>query len=106
MTKKKSNKINIKAVIVLVVAAIIAGLTGIGINVSLQPSEEGYKAELELSEEQVPAVIEDDMGEYTETTEVDGELIPTVEEVDGGKFEDEVTGVSTTEGEYEDLGWS
>ena len=35
-----------------------------------------------------------------------GETIPTVEKVDGGMFEDQTTGVSTVEGDYEDLGWS
>lgn len=54
-----------------------------------------------LSEDPVPAIIEDDKGELIEV-----EQIPTMEEVDGGKFEDKDTGVSVVEGEYADLGWS
>ena len=106
MAKSKASNVNLRALIVLVVAAICAGIAGVGININISQTEKGYTAEIELSEEQVPAVLEGDMGEYVEVKEIDGEEIPTVEEVDGGLFEDEVTGVSTLEGEYDDLGWA
>ena len=54
-----------------------------------------------ISESPVPGYIQDDQGEITEDAS-----IPTMEEVDGGQFEDKDTGVSITEGEYDDLGWS
>ena len=107
MVKKKSKKNSKKQILPLLVAvivAVIAGLTGLGVNLSLYPSGEGYTAEIELAPEQIPAEIEDDRGEVIETNEIDGEEIKTVEEVDGGLFEDETTGISILEGDYEDLG--
>lgn len=101
MVKKAKNIKTMRAVLVAIIALLLAGLAGIGVNISLQPSEEGYTSEIEFSEEQIPATIEDDQGELIEDTEV-----PTVEEVDGGLFEDANTGLSITEGEYDDLGWS
>lgn len=87
------------ALIVAVVLAIAGAITGATVNINIE--NEKYNATIEYSEEQQPAYVEDDQGEI-----VPEEAVPTVEEVDGGKFEDEVTGVSTTEGEYEDLGWA
>lgn len=101
MAKKAKNIKTIRAFLIAIIAMLLAGLAGIGVNISLQPSEEGYTADIEFSEEQIPATIEDDKGELIEEPE-----IPTVEEVDGGKFEDANTGLSVTEGEYDDLGWS
>lgn len=83
---------------------ILSALTGAGIDIMIRPTDNGLVIDtsytLELSDKQIPAQIEDDKGEVTETTD-----IPTVEEVDGGKFEDQDTGVSVVN-EYEDLGWS
>lgn len=98
--KAKGIKGLIAIVIILITSAIVGGVVNVNIN------QEGFTAEIQYSEEQVPAVLEGDLGEATETTEFDGQEIKTVEEVDGGKFEDADTGVSVTEGEYEDLGWS
>ena len=98
----KKNKI-VVAVITITVA-IIAGITGAIVNINMENQK--INATIDYSEEQVPASIEDDKGEVVETTDIDGEAIPTVEEVDGGKFEDETTGVSVTEGDYADLGWT
>lgn len=102
--KQKTKKTGLISVLVLAIAAIAAALTGVGVNMSLYPSGEGYSAEIQFSEEQIPATVEDDMGEIIEVNEIEGEEIPTVEEVDGGQFEDADTGVSTLDGEYEDLG--
>lgn len=98
--KAKGIKGLIAIVIILITSAIVGGVVNVNIN------QEGFTAEIQYSEEQMPAVLEGDLGEVVETTEFEGEEIPTVEEVDGGKFEDATTGVSITEGEYEDLGWS
>lgn len=98
--KAKGIKGLIAIIIILITSAIVGGVVNVNIN------QEGFTAEIQYSEEQVPAVLEGDLGEATETTEFEGEEIKTVEEVDGGKFEDADTGVSVTEGEYEDLGWS
>ena len=90
-----------KKLLFIILIIIISVLSGVGIDVMIRPSEEGGSIfNIELADEQVPALIENDKGEVIE------EYIPTVEEVDGGKFEDEVTGVSVVEGEYVDLGWS
>lgn len=89
-------KATISAIIVTILA-MIAAITGATININIE--QDKYNATIEYSEEQQPAMVEDDLGEIVEE-----EAIPTVEEVDGGKFEDETTGVSTLEGEYEDLG--
>jgi hypothetical protein len=103
---KRKQKTNLKGLVVVVLALLLAGLTGAVININIEPTTDEYTAEIEYSEEQVPAALTDDMGEVVETTEFEGQEIPTVEEVDGGLFEDETTGVSVTEGEYEDLGWA
>lgn len=79
-------------------------LTLIGIGVTIKINSETGEITINpvtYSEEQIPAFIEDDQGEVIEV-----EGIPTVEEVDGGLFEDKDTGLSTVEGDYEDLGWS
>lgn len=101
--------INVKSIIgagIVLLVGLIAAIIGINVNLGLQTDGEGFKAEIQLSEEQVPAAITDDKGEVVETTEYNGEPIPTVDEIDGGMFEDKDTGVSATDGEYEDLGWS
>ena len=98
-TDKTSNKLLFLLVALLAGAAVGAGIT-VNINNNGQMSVEPTFT-IELSEEQIPAVIEDDMGEL-----VENDNIPTVEEIDGGKFEDETTGVSVTDGEYTDLGWA
>lgn len=103
---KKDNKKSLYKVLITALVALLAIGAGVGVNVAVQSNEDGYRAEIQFAEEQVPATIEDDKGEVTETEEFNGEEIPTVEEVDGGKFEDEVTGVSVLEGDYEDLGWA
>ena len=92
-------KSTIIALVVAIALAIIGAITGASVNINIE--NEKYNASIEYSEEPQPAYVEDDKGEI-----VQEEAIPTVEEIDGGKFEDETTGVSTVEGEYEDLGWS
>jgi len=94
----------ISAMVIAVIIAIIAGITGATININLE--NEKINANIEYAEEQIPTIVEDDMGEIIEINEIEGEEIKTVEEVDGGLFEDENTGVSTLEGDYEDLGWA
>lgn len=67
---------------------------------------DNINAEINFSDENVPALIDDGMGSVEETETIDGEKIPTVEEVDGGLFEDITSGTSVVEGNYQDLGWS
>lgn len=86
------------------IIAVAAAITGATININLEQGK--VNASIIYSEEEVPATLMDGQGEYTETVEYDGEQIPTVEEIDGGMFEDATTGVSTVEGEYADLGWA
>lgn len=106
-----SNKV--KKIIAGALILLAGGILGTGITISLKPkgTEQGITTEivievptpvLELSEEQSPALIENDQGEIIE------EIYPTVEEVDGGQFKDEYTGLSIVqrEGEYAELGWS
>ena len=74
--KNKNIKSIARIILVAVVAMLAAGITGIGININIQPTNEGYNAEIEFSDEQIPATIEGDQGELIEDNE-----IPTVEEV-------------------------
>ena len=101
-TKKshKFSKFNLSLYFIL--GFLCLALIGIGVTIKIN-SETGEVIinPVTYSEEQIPAFIEDDKGEVIEI-----EGIPTVEEVDGGLFEDKDTGLSTAEGEYEDLGWS
>ena len=101
-TKKshKFSKFNLSLYFIL--GFICLALIGIGVTIKIN-SETGEIIinPVTYSEEQIPAFIEDDKGEVIEV-----EGIPTVEEVDGGLFEDKDTGLSTAEGDYEDLGWS
>lgn len=96
---KKTTKYSL---IATVAAAVLAGIIGATVNINIENGK--YNASIEYSEEAVPATVEDDMGEIIEVEKINGEEIPTVEEVDGGLFEDWETGVSTLEGDYEDLG--
>ena len=106
MAKKKSNnkKTIVESILAIIGVMFIAILSGIVVNVTIEDGK--TKATITYSQEEVPAYITDDKGEVVETTEIDGEEIPTVDEVDGGMFEDKDSGVSTIDGEYDDLGWS
>lgn len=105
--KKNKTKSEKKGIWKILLPIIIAILGGIGITVAINTTEEGgFKVEIEYAPVNLPVVVEDDEGEIIEIKEIQGEKIPTVEEIDGGKFEDEVTGVSLVEGEYADLGWA
>lgn len=99
MTKGK-----ITTLISVAVLLLVGGITGAKINIDIE--DDKYNATIEYAEEQVPAVVEDDMGEIIQIEDIQGEEIQTVEEVDGGYFEDATTGLSLVEGEYADLGWS
>ena len=90
--------------IAALVLAIIAGVTGATININIENGK--VNANIIYSEEEIPATLTDDKGEVIETTEYNGMEIPTVDEVDGGMFEDEDTGLSAGEGDYKDLGAS
>lgn len=91
----KNSKLKWAAGVVLIVA--LGLVTGAAVNIKI--NEQNYGATIEYSGQEVPATIEGDQG----LVDLD---VPTVEEVDGGRFEDETTGLSTAEGEYEDLGWA
>lgn len=104
MAKAKESSwkgILLKIILPLVIA--VAGIiTGAAVNINIENGK--TNATIIYSEEEVPAALTDDKGEVVETTEYNGETIPTVDEVDGGMFEDRDTGLSAVEGEYEDLG--
>ena len=107
MAKSKKNvrkQPPIKTIIASITAAFIAILSGIIININIENGK--TEATITYSPQELPTYLTDDQGEIIETTEYEGEEIKTVDEVDGGMFEDADTGVSTTEGDYEDLGWS
>ena len=102
---KEIKEYDLKNIILLVIFMIGSFMAGAGIDIAIRPTENGvivdtsYK--LEFSENQIPAQLTNDQGEV-----IEDENIPTVEEVDGGQFKDIETGVSTTDSEYTDLGWS
>ena len=96
---------DLKNIVLLVLFFIGSFMAGAGIDIAIRPTDNGvivdtsYK--LEFSEKQIPAQLINDKGEVSED-----ENVPTVEEVDGGQFKDKDTGVSVTDGQYSDLGWS
>lgn len=98
------SKKNIAEIVIAGGIAIAAALTGALVNINIENGK--INATVLYSNEEVPAVIYDEQGEVVETTEYDGEQIKTVDEIDGGMFEDKDTGVSVLDGEYSDLGWS
>lgn len=110
-SKKKSNKSsifwNIDLYVSLFLCIGIVTLFVIGLNnkdgVVLEEVQEVEETAptYHISESPVPAFLQNDKGELIEDV-----TIPTMEEVDGGQFKDKDTGVSTTEGEYHDLGWA
>lgn len=98
-SKKKGELI--KLIIAIVVALALAAT---GITIGIKVNEDGFEvrareAVIEYSEEQMPVIIDGDWGEALEE-----DSIPTVEEVDGGRFEDADTGLSIRDGDYADLG--
>ena len=101
---KRTRKAPVKSIIGLIIVVIISIISGVVININIENGK--IEAKIQYAEELVPALIENDRGETIETTEYNGEEIKTVDEVDGGKFEDIDTGTSAVEGDYEDLGWS
>lgn len=85
MVQKK--KMKIKALITAIAALIIAGAVGLAVNINIQESEEGFKAEIQFSEEQKPVEITDkEEIEQIESgqgeVKLDNEEIPTVEAVE------------------------
>ena len=99
-SKTSHNKIILESLITLIVGVIIATSITITVNIESRKSS----ATITYAKEEIPASITDDKGEVIETTTYNGEEIPTVEEVDGGRFEDKDTGLSLNDGKYEDLG--
>ena len=54
MVKESKNiKSIVRIILVAIVALLAAGITGIGVNINIQPTDEGYNAEIEFSEEQL-----------------------------------------------------
>ena len=107
-TKKKTKafKPTFNFYVYLLLGACAALLLAFGIKIKITETEAGEvviapETHLVISDDPVPAMIENDKGEVEENYE-----IPTIEEVDGGLFEDKDTGVSITDDEYSDLGWS
>lgn len=79
------------------VLAVIGALTGTVITINVEKGK--VDAHIVYSTEEKEAVVED-------RGEINVDEIPTVEEVDGGMFQDIDTGLSLNEGEYADLGWA
>lgn len=101
-TKSKKSKFNKNFYIYFILSLAVIAFVIFGVSVKINRTEDGavvIEPNYTMSEEQIPAVITDDKGELIENDD-----IPTIEEVDGGQFEDIDTGLSEVEGEYEDLG--
>ena len=104
--KAKSHKFPIIDVILSIIAiGFIITIFIIGLIYKLNGKTATVEAKLEttykISDTPVPAFLQNDKGEL-----IEDDTIPTMEEVDGGQFKDKDTGVSTSEGEYHDLGWA
>lgn len=78
-----------KKKLLYILLIILSGLLGAGLDIAIRPTDNGITVDasynIEFSEEQIPAHIENDLGEITPD-----ENIPTVEEVDGGLFKDDL----------------
>lgn len=85
--KSMSKKLNWKKALIFGAFGIAGALLGTGITIAVKPTEEGVKVDvtytMELSEEQVPAVIETEGGAIETIT------APTVESVDGNQLVNE-----------------
>ncbi len=103
MSKISLKNLTPKSVIVFVATIVLGLATGVGVDLAIRPTKEGdviveSNFNIELSEEQVPTVIETDEGEI-ETIEA-----PTVEEVDGNQLVEECgEGEECGRGEYADV---
>lgn len=84
---KKDDKKSLYKVLITALVALLAIGAGVGVSISIQSNESGYKAQIEFSGEQKPVEITDQseienveggQGEI----KVDGETIPTVEAVE------------------------
>ncbi len=88
-----------KKKILYIIVIILSGLIGAGIDVAIRPTENGITVDasynIEFSEVQMPAEMENDQGEI-----IVDDNIPTVEEVDGGLFKDDF------DADAGDKGWS
>ena len=88
-----------KKKILYIIVIALSGLIGAGIDIAIRPTENGITVDasynIEFSDVQVPAEMENDQGEI-----IVDENIPTVEEVDGGLFKDDFVV------EAGDKGWS
>lgn len=88
-----------KKKILYIIVIVLSGLIGAGIDVAIRPTENGITVDasynIEFSEVQMPAEMENDQGEI-----IVDDNIPTVEEVDGGLFKDDF------DAEAGDKGWS
>ena len=101
-TKKNTPRFNFNLYLILGLCSLALIATLLGIKLSITPAGEiVYEPYFIESESTIPAVIENDQGELIELDE-----IPVMEEVDGGQFKDKDTGLSLTDAEYQDLGWS
>lgn len=102
MSKKKEQEKRSRNLFLPYLILIFAVLSFFGISfiVKINHGEEIETTyTFELSENQIPAEMTTDMGEV-----IVDDTIPTVEEVDGGRFEDKDTGLSLVDNQYEDLG--
>lgn len=84
---KKDNKKSLYKLLITALVALLAIGAGVGVNVSIQSNEEGYKAQIEFSGEQKPVEITDQSEiENVEggqgEVKIDGETIQTVEAVE------------------------
>lgn len=88
-----------KKKILYIIVIVLSGLIGAGIDIAIRPTENGIRVDasynIEFSEVQMPAEMENDQGEI-----IVDDNIPTVEEVDGGLFKDDF------DAEVGDKGWS
>lgn len=98
-TKKESKKINIKKIIISVVAILIAIFSGAGVGIVIKPTEHGIEIQtsigMKIAEKQVPAELETIDGE-----KVIDEDIVTIEEVETNLKSECVEGEECGQGQY------
>lgn len=86
--KRMEATVLIGAVITLIVAALLGVTVNLTFDatgeVEVKTLEGPAQITIEYAEEQIPATVEDDLGEIIETNKAGSEEILTVEEIDGG----------------------
>lgn len=101
-TKTKNQKAILEVALSVLIVLLIALLAGVGVNLNVKKTEEGYTAEIQFSEEAKDTTITDGIDNVEKgqgEVKVDGEEIKTVESIESNGPVTEVNNPECPEGE-------